>query len=79
MSAEDASRLKELSSQLSSENTALAKLRASCAGLQKKAAEIQASAGFSCRMFGLCNAIHPPIIDAPSHHQTLSLMPPSPT
>jgi len=41
VSSEDAARLKELSGQLSNEMLALAKLRASCSGLQKKAAEIQ--------------------------------------
>lgn len=41
MSVEDAARLKELSASLSQELSAMAKLKASCSGLQKKAAEIQ--------------------------------------
>lgn len=39
--AEDAARLAELSKQLSKETAQLAKLRASCDGLQKKAAALQ--------------------------------------
>jgi hypothetical protein len=41
VSSEDAARIKELAAALSGETTALAKLKASCAGLQKKAAEVQ--------------------------------------
>lgn len=39
--AEEAARLSELSKALSKETAALAKLRASCDGLQKKAAALQ--------------------------------------
>jgi cell division protein FtsB len=39
--AEEAARLAELSKQLSKETAELAKLRASCDGLQKKAAALQ--------------------------------------
>ena len=48
VSKEDASRLEDLSKQLSSETCSLAKLRASCSGLQKKAAEIQVSGAHAC-------------------------------
>jgi cell division protein FtsB len=41
VAAEDAARLSELSKQLSKETAELAKLRASCDGLQKKAAALQ--------------------------------------
>jgi cell division protein FtsB len=41
VAAEDAARLSELSKQLSKETAELAKLRASCDGLQKKATALQ--------------------------------------
>jgi hypothetical protein len=47
--AEEAARLAELSKQLSKETAELAKLRASCDGLQKKAAALQV-----CRFVGAC-------------------------
>lgn len=48
--AEEAARLSELSKQLSKETMELAKLRASCDGLQKKAAVLQVRHGF-CACF----------------------------
>ncbi|GBF90732.1 structural maintenance protein of chromosomes [Raphidocelis subcapitata] len=42
VSSDDAARLKELSAALAGETSGMAKLRASCSGLQKKAAEVQA-------------------------------------
>ncbi len=45
VAAEDAARLSELSKQLSKETAELAKLRASCDGLQKKAAALQVCPG----------------------------------
>lgn len=44
MTPEDAARLKELSGQLSGETLAMAKLKANCSGLQRKAADVQVGA-----------------------------------
>lgn len=46
--AEEAARLAELSKQLSKETAELAKLRASCDGLQKKAAALQVRVPVAC-------------------------------
>jgi uncharacterized coiled-coil protein SlyX len=45
VSSDDAARLKELSAALAGETSGMAKLRASCAGLQKRAGEIQVGWG----------------------------------